>query len=270
MAVWEGATTVVWRAWRALRTGLAFVAFGVGALTLTLAVFPLVRFIPGHRQQREFRMQYLVHLSFRCFETLMKCLGLIRVTRAGTEQLRGSGARLVIANHPTLIDVVLLIAGMPQADCVVKQKHWRNWTTRGVMAAAGYIPNDDGQALVQACVDRLAAGRSLLLFPEGTRSPRSGLGHFQRGVAHIALRSGCDPIPVLIQCDPPTLMKGTRWYDVPNRTAELRIEVGAPIPIAALAGDATGEPAAARRLTRGLVSFYEDRLLAGRVARAGT
>lgn len=260
---------LVQRAWRALRTGLAFLAFGVGALTLTLAVFPVARLLPERGGRRGFRVQYLVHLSFRCFEILMRWLGLIRVTRAGIEQLRGSGPRLVIANHPTLIDVVLLIAGMPQADCVVKQRHWQSWITRGVVAGAGYIPNDDGQALVRACVDRLAAGRSLILFPEGTRSPRNGLGRFQRGFAHIALRSGCDPIPVLIRCDPPTLMKGTRWYDVPDRTAELRIEVGAPIPIAAFAGDATGEPAAARRLAHGLASYYEDQLLRGRVGRAG-
>jgi 1-acyl-sn-glycerol-3-phosphate acyltransferase len=258
------------RAWRALRTGLAFVTFGLGALILVSVVFPLLRLIPGPRQQREFRVQYVVHVGFRAFETLMKCLGLIRVTRAGTERLRGSGARLVIANHPTLIDVVLLIANMPQADCVVKQGHCRSWIMRGVMRGAGYLPNDDGQTLIRACVDRLAAGRSLLLFPEGTRSPRNGLGRFQRGVAHIALRSGCDPIPVLIRCDPPTLAKGSRWYDVPDRTAELRIEVGAPIPIAALARKEAGEPTVARRLTHGLVSFYEERLLGRRAARAGT
>jgi 1-acyl-sn-glycerol-3-phosphate acyltransferase len=260
--------TLVRRAWRALRTGIAFIAFGVGALTLSLAVFALLRVLPERHGRQGFRVQYLVHLSFRFFEILMRWLGLIRVTRTGIEQLRGSGARLVIANHPTLIDVVLLIARMPQADCVVKRRHWQNWFTRGVVAGARYVPNDGGQEVVRACVDRLAAGRSLIFFPEGTRSPRNGLGRFQRGVAHIALGSGCNPIPVLIRCDPPTLMKGTRWYDVPDRPAELRIEVGTPISIAALVGDATREPAAARRLARGLASYYEDQLLGGRVARA--
>ena len=261
--------TVVGRAWRALRTGLAFVVFGVGTLTLTLVIVPLLRVLPEQHGRQGFRVQYLVHLSFRCFETLMRCLGLIRVTRKGIEQLRGGGGRLVIANHPTLIDVVLLIAAMPQADCVVKRRHWQSWITRGVVAGAGYVPNDGGPDVVRACVDRLAAGRSLILFPEGTRSPRNGLGRFQRGVAHIALGSRCNPIPVLIRCDPPTLTKGTRWYDVPDRTAELRIDVEAPISIAALVGDATREPAAARRLARGLASYYEDKLLRGRVARAG-
>jgi 1-acyl-sn-glycerol-3-phosphate acyltransferase len=198
----------------------------------------------------------------------MTWLGLIRVTRIGLEQLRRRGAQLVIANHPTLIDVILLIAGMPQADCVVKQGHWRNWITRGVVTGARYIPNGGGPALVQNCVDRLAAGRSLILFPEGTRSPRNGLGHFARGVAHIALKSGCSPLPVLIRCTPPTLAKGSRWYDVPDRTVELRIEVGEPIKVSVLAGGATGEPAVARRLTRGLMSHYEDHLFRGYVSSA--
>jgi 1-acyl-sn-glycerol-3-phosphate acyltransferase len=261
---------VVGRSWRALRTGLAFLVFGVGALTLTFGVLPLLRVLPEPEGQRGFRVQYLVHRSFRCFELLMRWLGLIRVTRTGIERLRGGGARLVIANHPTLIDVVLLIAAMPQADCVVKRKHWESWITRGLVAGARYVPNDGGPDVVRACADRLAAGRSLLLFPEGTRSPRNGLGRFQRGAAHIALVSGCDPIPVLIRCDPPTLMKGSRWHDVPDRTVEIRIDVGAPISVDALAGDAARDAAAARRLARGLASHYEDQLLRGHVALAGT
>src|SRR5262245_42432279 len=96
MAVQEGAMTVVGRAWRAFRTGLAFAVFGVGAVTLSLAVFPLLHLIPEQRQRQRFRAQYLVHLSFRCFEMLMKGLGLIRVTRVGLEQLRGREAQLVI------------------------------------------------------------------------------------------------------------------------------------------------------------------------------
>jgi 1-acyl-sn-glycerol-3-phosphate acyltransferase len=262
--------TIAWvgLAWRALRTGLAFFIFGAGALVLAFGVFPLVRLLPGAPDRRQLRAQYLVHLTFRVFVAIMRALGLIRVCGVGTERLGVPGARLVVANHPTLIDVVLLIACMPQADCVVKQAYWRSRIMRRVVAAAGYIPNVDGEDLVRACVTRLAAGRALLLFPEGTRSPRNGLGPFRRGVAHVALRSGCDPIPVVITCDPPTLMKGTKWYDVPDRTAVLRVEVGPPIAIRDVAGDSGDEPLAARRMTAALVAFYQDQLGGGRVRRA--
>ena len=53
----------------------------------------------------------------------MATLGLIRVTRTGAERLRADRPVVIVANHPTLIDVVLLIASLPQADCVAWVKN---------------------------------------------------------------------------------------------------------------------------------------------------
>ncbi len=235
---------------RAFRTGLAFVVFGVGALIVAFAVIPLLRFLPGSRRDPTIRVQSVVHHGFRWFEWFMSILGLIRVSRVGFERLNGTGPRVVIANHPTLIDVVLLGASLPQADCIVKKAAWQNRYLRGVVAAAGYVPNDEGEKLVEACVSRLRRERTLLMFPEGTRSPQRRLGRIQRGAAHVALRSGVPLLPVVITCDPPTLMKGQPWYDVPERPAHLTLVAQEPIDPASYASDRVSTPAAARRLSR--------------------
>jgi 1-acyl-sn-glycerol-3-phosphate acyltransferase len=246
------------RGFRALRTGLAFTVFGLGALAVAGVGFPLLHVLGGTRDARERRAQRLVHASFRLFAWFMTALGLIRVTTVGVERLRGR-AGLVIANHPTLIDVVLLIAAMPQADCVVKRAAWRNRFLRGVVAGAGYIPNSDGPELVETCVERLRAGRWLLLFPEGTRSPRGALGEFRRGAAHIALRAECDVVPVVITCEPPTLMKGQPWYVVPDRAAHLTLTVGEPMRLGR-AESSERTMRVAREWTADIRSFYEMRL----------
>jgi 1-acyl-sn-glycerol-3-phosphate acyltransferase len=254
------------RAWRAARTGFAFLWFGTGALFLTAVAFPALRAVRRRPRDRELAVQWLIHLAFRLHVWLMEGLGLIRVTRIGTERLRGGQPLLVVANHPTLIDVVLLVACLPQADCVVKRVYWSRPILRRIMTEAGYIANDDGDGLVADCVARLEAGRTVLLFPEGTRSPRSAVGAFKRGAAHIALRSGAALVPVLITCDPPTLMRGQRWHDVPARTAHLTIEVTPPM----VPGDLrSGTPLAARRLTAELRQRYEGRLARAGVQHAG-
>lgn len=247
------------RAWRALRTGIAFSVFGVGALVVAGVGFPLLWMVGGSRDARERRAQYLVHLSFRLFSWFMRVLGLIRVASVGVERLRDRRAALVIANHPTLIDVILLIAAMPQADCVVKRAAWRNRFLRGVVSGAGYLPNTEGPELVEACVERLRAGRWLLLFPEGTRSPRGRLGPFRRGVAHIALQAGADIVPVVITCDPPTLMKGEPWYRVPSRTVQLALTVGERLGPRA-PGPVESAVRAAREWTAEIRCHYEARL----------
>ena len=73
--------------------------------------------------------------------------------------------------------------------------------------------------MIRACLRHLEAGRSVVIFPEGTRSPAGGLGAFHAGAAFVALRSGRDLVPVLLSCEPSTLTKGRSWYDVPGRAS---------------------------------------------------
>jgi 1-acyl-sn-glycerol-3-phosphate acyltransferase len=240
-------TPGVARGWRVLRTGVAFFTFGVGAIVVAAIVSPLRLRLGGTSARREVAVQRVVRTAFRLFAWWMFSLGLIRVSWIGADRLRGRAPRLVVANHPTLIDVVLLLAQLPQADCIVKTAARRN---------------DDGDALVDACAERIARGRSVVLFPEGTRSPRGGLRRFQRGAAHIALKSGCPIVPVVITCRPPTLLKGQPWHDVPDQRARFVLRVGEPIDPAQYLDAETTVPVAARRLTADLQTLYERQLSA--------
>jgi 1-acyl-sn-glycerol-3-phosphate acyltransferase len=249
------------RRWRAVRAGLAFAAFGVGSLFIAVVALPVLALLPGDTRQRRLRGQWLVHQGFRALVWFARGLRLVRVVHVGVERLRGPGPRLVVANHPTLIDVVLLIACLPQADCVVKHAHWRNPVLRRVVAGTGYLPNTNGDDLIDACVDLLRQGRTLILFPEGTRSPHGRLGRFHRGAAHIALRSGCDPIPVTIRCEPLAFVKGARWYDIPDRLVQITVEVGNPLVLRT--SNTPDRPLTARRVTTALKALFEERLAHG-------
>jgi 1-acyl-sn-glycerol-3-phosphate acyltransferase len=251
------------RAWRAVRTGIAFALFGLGALVISLVGLPILQLTSRRPGVLRRRVQALIHHAFRLFAWYMSLTGLIRVTWVGRERLRERPI-LVIANHPTLIDVVLLVAAMPQADCIVKTAAERHLLLRRLVKGAAYIPNDRPEAIITAGTQSLRQGRSLLLFPEGTRSPSGRLGPFHRGAARIALRSGTDLVPVVITCSPPTLMKGQPWYDVPERTAHLTLTVKDPIRVREHPAMRKTEAGGARELTDFLQEFYERHLRASR------
>jgi len=243
------------RAWRVAATGLCFACFGIGGLALRLIAFPLLRITVWPQARRTAAARSLIGAAMRAFIWLMSTLGVLRYEVLGAEKLQRSGL-LILANHPSLIDVVFLIALVRRADCIVKAPLQRNAFTRGPVRMAGFICNDSGVGLIDAAIASLRAGNNLIIFPEGTRTPRSGVLRLQRGAANIAVRGGIDITPVSIRCRPATLTKGERWFQVPARRAQFDIVVGDDIAIAPFRHDPAGDALAARRLTDHLTDTF--------------
>ena len=247
------------QAWRVARAALSYAAFGMAALGLAATVVPAIHLFTRDRGRAERRVQALLHRAFRTYLTALEWLGIARF-RCSRPSLLAEPGILVVANHPTRLDAVVLLAFMPQADCIVKQEYLDNVFLRHVARAAGYIPHTGGRAVVETCTERLVRGRSLVVFPEGTRSPDGGLAPVQRGAAHIALQAGCDLLPVTIRCEPPTLKKGQPWWDVPETAFEISLEVGSPIRTKEVVDDEPTRGRAARVLTRAIREHFEQRL----------
>jgi 1-acyl-sn-glycerol-3-phosphate acyltransferase len=240
---------------RAIGSGVSFALFGLSGLVLAFAVFPVLRRLPGSQEERELRCQAVVRRFFRGFLRFTEAIGVLRLRVTGVDSLREPG-QLVVANHPTLLDAVFLMSLMPQADCVVKRAALANPFMRGVIRGTGYLSNDRGGELVDACAQRLREGRSLLVFPEGTRSPAGGLGPFRRGAAHVALESGKPMRTVVITCRPPALGRGQKWYDMPDERLEIHIDCRATFDPAPLARGSASRGLAARQVTAALRDFY--------------
>jgi len=245
------------RYWRVCATGISFAAFGVGGLLLRVLVFPLLTVVVRERARRVGLARDIVRLTFRFFVALMRGLGVLRYRIAGLEKLNRGGL-LILANHPTLIDTIFLMAFVKRADCVVASHLWNNPFTRGPVQAAGYINNQGGAELIDDCIATLRAGNNLIIFPEGTRTPACGSITLKRGAANIAVRGGRAVTPVLIDCQPPTLGKGAKWWHVPKRHAQFRIEVRDDIDVARFSGAGTTEVMAVRHLTDHLQRFFTE------------
>jgi 1-acyl-sn-glycerol-3-phosphate acyltransferase len=247
------------RWWRVVGTGISFACFGLGAVLLGFTIWPLLRL--SSRRQGVARVQRAVSWSMRLFLRLMTTLGVISYEFRGLEKLKERG-QFVVANHPSLIDVVLLVGYMPEVDCIVKQALWRNVFLRWPVSWAGYISNASGEGLIQACAKALREGRSLLVFPEGTRTRPGQPLSFQRGAAQIALAAGADFRPVTITCDPITLYKDNPWYRVPARRAHFILTVGETIRLGEIATPGEPAPLAARHVTAALARWFESSITA--------
>lgn len=201
--------------WRLFATAVAFTLFGLGGVIVPLLALPFLYLLPGGVSKRQTFARKLVHCTFRIYIHIMRLLGILTWKIDNLERLQQPSI-LVLANHPTLLDVVFLVAFIPNADCIVKSRLKMNPAMRGFVALTGYIANDSAETMIDSARRSLQQGSALIIFPEGTRTKPGEELSFQRGAANIIVRTGFVPTPVIINCEPATLSKQHKWYHIPK------------------------------------------------------
>ena len=247
------------RMMRRAATGFSFLCFGIGGLVMGLVLFPLTHLVIRNREQAQRKCRKMVSAGFRVFRKLMDMSGGLKSRWQDTDKLQ-QGGQIVIANHPTLVDVIMIVAEMEDAYCIVKAAAWRNPFLFGIMKFTGFIANSDGPGLIDDCVARLKAGGSIVIFPEGTRTVFGQDMTFERGFAIICLKSGCPLLPVFVFITPSSLKKGQPWYRVPAWQPLIEIFVGDPVRPADFGVDEGFTPTRARQLTRAVEDYYRSQL----------
>jgi 1-acyl-sn-glycerol-3-phosphate acyltransferase len=170
---------------------------------------------------------------------------------------RPSGPLVVIANHPTLVDVTAILASFDDVCCVVKSSLIHDAFVGPLLRACGHIDGGSGEimsgaVIMQEAQERLDAGFAVLIFPEGTRSPPWGLHPFRRGAFELAARARVAIWPLFVTCNPPALSKGVPFWRQPGRVARLGIQPGELIPAHASARAARSAVEALFRAHRAL------------------
>ncbi|ENT2951039.1 lysophospholipid acyltransferase family protein [Klebsiella aerogenes] len=247
------------RLWRAAMTGVCFALFGLGGLLLSVVWFNLLLVLVRDKARRRRIARRSISLSFRCFLGVVKGVGVLDYQIKGRDILHQERGCLVVANHPSLIDYVMLASVMPETDCLVKSALLKNPFVSGVIRAADYLINDRADALLPASRQRLQQGDTILIFPEGTRTVPGEKMQLQRGAANIAVRCGSDLRVVIIRCTEHMLGKQSKWYDAPRTKPLFTVEVGERLRIDQFYEANKQEPAlAARQLNRHILLKLES------------
>jgi len=245
-------------AWRLLVTGLSFALFGAGGVVLGIVAVPLLLAVPGSRTVRRQRVRRAIRIAFRAFVGVMRALGGLTYELSGFERL-GRPGQLVVANHPSRIDVGFLIAFIPDAGCVVKRALWRNPAMMLGVRGAGYVPNLPTETMIERAAAALAEGQTLIMFPEGTRTRPGEPLRFHRGAATVAIRAAAAVTPVFVTVEPTTLTKFAPWYRIPARRPHFALVVGQDLDPGPLREEMPA-PKAARALNDALLLVYTRRM----------
>ncbi|MEO6246454.1 MAG: lysophospholipid acyltransferase family protein [Opitutaceae bacterium] len=128
-----------------------------------------------------------------------------------------AGPAVYVANHPGMLDAPFILARLPDAICIFKPAFMRNPVLGAAALVAGYAAGTSGVDLIRDVAARVSAGRSLLIFPEGTRTLAGAtLNPLKPGFALIAARARV-PVRVIVVRAPRDLApKGWPWWRAPE------------------------------------------------------
>lgn len=203
---------------RGALSGLFFVIYGLFALP-----FALLLPIPIWPKKL---VRAAVRACFRLFVFLARVTHLFRVEcaaedRAALKALRGA---IVVMNHVSLIDAVILMVHLGDSTGIAKAAAKRN-PFLGAVVRTVFIPNDSGaEKALEDSTRLLEEGLNLVIFPEGTRIPPDAPEHrLNRGAARLALSSGAPLVACRIEYDPPVLGKTQPWWDVGEREIVVKL-----------------------------------------------
>ena len=168
----------------------------------------------------------VIAFAYRSFWATASAIGMMRIDASCLDALRDERGVIFVANHPTMLDALLLVARLPRSACIMKADLMRNIFLGAGARLARYIRNDSARTMVRLAVEDLKNGGQLVIFPEGTRTVMPPLNAFRPGVTLIAKLAQAPIQTVFIDTDSPYLGKGWPLWRVPPLPIVFRLRLG--------------------------------------------
>ena len=196
-------------------------------IVIALLVLGIVIFItyPFDRRGK------VIHHYGRLWGKIALLVNRVKVRVEGIEHLKGEGPYIFMSNHQGTYDIFALLGYLPfQFRWLAKKELFSIPFFGWVMAAAGYVSVDrkGTRKTVEAMNEaarKIREGMSVVIFPEGSRSPDGSIQPFKKGGFTLAIKSKVPIIPISIIGSREIMPKGKLTVT----SGEIRIRIDHPI-----------------------------------------
>jgi 1-acyl-sn-glycerol-3-phosphate acyltransferase len=129
----------------------------------------------------------------------------IKVNVYGAENIDASKGKIYISNHASYLDIFIQLAKLPDNMRMIYKKEINRVPILGwAMYCAGFVSLNrdkirDAMRSLDKAAERVKKGLSVVIYPEGTRTPDGKVGEFKRGMFFLADKAKADIVPVSLQ-----------------------------------------------------------------------
>jgi 1-acyl-sn-glycerol-3-phosphate acyltransferase len=207
----------------ALLHGLLMLLGGVSLAwnVVALLLYPLLPRQQGLRLGRA-----VIARTYAAFWRLAGWSGILQMDASALDPFRDEPGLIIVANHPSMLDALMLVARLPRSACVMKSSLMRNVFLGPGARLARYICNDSPRGLIRQAVNDLKQGGQLVQFPEGTRTTQHPINPFRPGATLIAKLAQAPIQTVFIDTDSPYLGKNWPLWRLPPLPIVFSVRLG--------------------------------------------
>ena len=180
--------------------------FALGSLIVTGCGFILIKWNPFKKE----KAKILYHRLLAAYTwSVLYIMGNVKKKILNPENERFSKAAVVIANHQSFLDILIMTMLYPRVILLTNDWVWNSPLFGKLVKLAGYYPVAKGiENGIDELEEKVKAGYSIVVFPEGTRTPDARIRRFHKGAFFLAEKLQLDMLPVIIHGTAYTMSKG--------------------------------------------------------------
>ena len=202
---------------------------GLGTLAilcLSWLPFAAVLHLLLPRQRGHFLGRRVISWGFRAYLGILTALCACRMDLSAIDTLAEQGPMIIVANHPSLLDAVLITSRLPNAVCVMKSSLMDNILFGAAARLAGYVRNDVPLTMILESNEVLQHGGQVVIFPEGTRTRNFPIEPCLPVIGLMAQRCGVPIQSLMIEFSSAYLGKNWPLWRPPSLPLKLSIKLG--------------------------------------------
>ncbi len=171
---------------RSITMILFFIFFGIGALVVNLLLFPIAKIFLKDKKLLYFYSD-TIHNLWKFFVTLCKTTGMIRLEIQDKEKIQSLKNNVIVATHPSFIDIIILISLIPRTTCLVKSDLSKNPFLNNIIKSIFILEDETIDNLKIHSKKMIEAGFNIIIFPSGIRHRKDEQPKIRKGAATIAM-----------------------------------------------------------------------------------
>ena len=199
---------------RSLMVFISFFVFGCGAVLLNFFVFPFIK-------SKKTLCSDIIHYAWKFFVYFMMAIGLFKLDIKNLSKIEN---KIIVATHPSFIDIVILIALIPHSTCFVKKELAYNPILKNLVNSM-FITNEvELEELKSESKNMLDLGFNVIIFPSGIRHRRNEFPKIKKGASLIALNANKNIVPIRFFSDGDFMFINQPFYEVDKKRVTFEIE----------------------------------------------